>query len=214
MNENDKKKSNSKTISLRGGNGGSVRMNLSHGRSKSVLIETKRKKIILPNKTNLSQNQKESDSKKIESILTPNQKVISDEQIDRRKKAIEAAREREIIIKEKQEELQKEKTLEAQTTNESKSIEAQEIVSDTIKEIKKVSEEQTQKIKNKTDSKFEGRSEEIISSKKFRKDEELKEVKPSKVYCDRMRSGKLTINQSLSDLCTSLSLSLYHSIAL
>ena len=44
MTENDKKNSNSKTLSLRG-TGGSVRMNLSHGRSKSVLIETKRKKI-------------------------------------------------------------------------------------------------------------------------------------------------------------------------
>ena len=50
MNENEKKQSNSKTLSLRGGGGSSVRMNLSHGRSKSVLIETKRKKIILPNK--------------------------------------------------------------------------------------------------------------------------------------------------------------------
>ena len=45
MTENDNKNSNSKTLSLRG-TGGSVRMNLSHGRSKSVLIETKRKKII------------------------------------------------------------------------------------------------------------------------------------------------------------------------
>ena len=52
MTENDKKNSNSKTLSLRG-TGGSVRMNLSHGRSKSVLIETKRKKIILPNKIKL-----------------------------------------------------------------------------------------------------------------------------------------------------------------
>ena len=45
MNEKEKKQSNSKTLSLRGSGGSSVRMNLSHGRSKSVLIETKRKKI-------------------------------------------------------------------------------------------------------------------------------------------------------------------------
>ena len=44
MSENEKKQSNAKTLSLRGGSGSSVRMNLSHGRSKSVLIETKRKK--------------------------------------------------------------------------------------------------------------------------------------------------------------------------
>ena len=49
MNENEKKQTNSKTLSLRGGGGNSVRMNLSHGRSKSVLIETKIKKIIFTN---------------------------------------------------------------------------------------------------------------------------------------------------------------------
>ena len=65
MTENDKKNSNSKTLSLRG-TGGSVRMNLSHGRSKSVLIETKRKKIILPNKSKLSRTENEIDTSKID----------------------------------------------------------------------------------------------------------------------------------------------------
>ena len=108
MSENDKKQTNSKTLSLRGG-GSSVRMNLSHGRSKSVLIETKRKKIILPNRNNPNLKQKETDNTKLENIKKTNDKVFSDEQIDRRKKAIEAAREREIIIKEQQEKLQNEK---------------------------------------------------------------------------------------------------------
>ena len=67
MTENDKKNSNSKTLSLRG-TGGSVRMNLSHGRSKSVLIETKRKKIILPNKNKLSKTENEIDTSKIDII--------------------------------------------------------------------------------------------------------------------------------------------------
>ena len=106
MTENDKKNSNSKTLSLRGA-GSSVRMNLSHGRSKSVLIETKRKKIILPNKSKLSRTENEIDKSKIEVTKENNQKVFSDEQIDRRKKAIEAAREREIQIKEEQEKIMK-----------------------------------------------------------------------------------------------------------
>ena len=97
MTENDKKNSNSKTLSLRGA-GSSVRMNLSHGRSKSVLIETKRKKIILPNKNKLSKTENEFDTSKIEIPKDKDKKVFSDEQIDRRKKAIEAAREREILI--------------------------------------------------------------------------------------------------------------------
>ena len=100
MNENEKKQSNSKTLSLRGGGGSSVRMNLSHGRSKSVLIETKRKKIIFTNKNNPSQNQKEKNAFNLEDSNKTNEKVFSEEQIDRRKKAIEAAREREILIKE------------------------------------------------------------------------------------------------------------------
>ena len=80
-------------------------MNLSHGRSKSVLIETKRKKIILPNKSKLSKTENEFDTSKIEIPKDKDKKVFSDEQIDRRKKAIEAAREREIQIKEEQENL-------------------------------------------------------------------------------------------------------------
>ena len=108
MNENEKKQSNSKTLSLRGGGGSSVRMNLSHGRSKSVLIETKRKKIIFTNKNNPSQNQKEKNAFKLEDSNKTNEKVFTEEEIDRRKKAIEAAREREILLKEEQEKLIKE----------------------------------------------------------------------------------------------------------
>ena len=108
MNENDKKKSISKTISLRGG-GGPVRMNLSHGRSKSVLIETKRKKIILTNKNNPSQIQKPLQSENQENKSASKESTFSDEQIDRRKKAIAAARERELQIKEEQEKQKKKK---------------------------------------------------------------------------------------------------------
>ena len=82
MNENEKKQSNSKTLSLRGGGGSSVRMNLSHGRSKSVLIETKRKKIILTNKNNLSQNQKEKNAFKLEDSNKTNEKVFTEEEIN------------------------------------------------------------------------------------------------------------------------------------
>ena len=132
MTENDKKNSNSKTLSLRG-TGGSVRMNLSHGRSKSVLIETKRKKIILPNKNKLSKTENEIDITK-----ENNKKAFSEEQINRRKKAIEAAREREIQIKEEQEKLKNKIILDNKTEdnqqNDNKKVD--EIV-DTIPEIKK-----------------------------------------------------------------------------
>ena len=197
MNENEKKQSNSKTLSLRGGGGSSVRMNLSHGRSKSVLIETKRKKIILTNKNNPSQNQKEKNAFKLEDSNKTNEKVFTEEEIDRRKKAIEAAREREILLKEEQEKLKKEKVLENENRIIDKQDESYKKVDDKI-EIK-TPEEQTSKNKNKQDPKFDSKNEESSFNKKFRKDEELKEVKPSKVYTERRRSGKLTINQALSD---------------
>ena len=200
MTENDKKNSNSKTLSLRG-TGGSVRMNLSHGRSKSVLIETKRKKIILPNKSKLSRTENEIDTNKIDITKENNKKGFSDEQIDRRKKAIEAAREREIQIKEEQEKIKNKKLLDIKTKNDKENNNKKvEEINDTISEIKNIPDENNQKSKNKPDNKFDLKNEDISSNKKFRKDEELKEVKPSKVYTERRRSGKLTINQALSDL--------------
>ena len=195
MTENDKKNSNPKTLSLRG-TGGSVRMNLSHGRSKSVLIETKRKKIILPNKNKISKTENENDISKIDFNKENNKKVFSEEQIDRRKKAIEAARERELQIKEEQEKLKNNKLLDSVVKDDNNKVEK---IIDKIPELKNVSDENNQKVKNKPDYKFENKNEDISPNKKFRKDEELKEVKPSKVYTERRRSGKLTINQALSD---------------
>ena len=196
MTENDKKNSNPKTLSLRG-TGGSVRMNLSHGRSKSVLIETKRKKIILPNKNKISKTENENDISKIDINKENNKKVFSEEQIDRRKKAIEAARERELQIKEEQEKLKNNKLLDS-IVKDNNNNNVEKII-DKIPELKNVSDENNQKVKNKPDYKFENKNEDISPNKKFRKDEELKEVKPSKVYTERRRSGKLTINQALSD---------------
>ena len=196
MTENDKKNSNPKTLSLRG-TGGSVRMNLSHGRSKSVLIETKRKKIILPNKNKISKTENENDISKIDINIENNKKVFSEEQIDRRKKAIEAARERELQIKEEQEKLRNNKLLDS-IVKDNNNNKVEKII-DKIPELKNVSDENNQKVKNKPDYKFENKNEDISPNKKFRKDEELKEVKPSKVYTERRRSGKLTINQALSD---------------
>ena len=196
MTENDKKNSNPKTLSLRG-TGGSVRMNLSHGRSKSVLIETKRKKIILPNKNKISKTENENDISKIDINIENNKKVFSEEQIDRRKKAIEAARERELQIKEEQEKLKNNKLLDS-IVKDNNNNKVEKII-DKIPELKNVSDENNQKVKNKPDYKFENKNEDISPNKKFRKDEEQKEVKPSKVYTERRRSGKLTINQALSD---------------
>ena len=199
MNDNEKKSTSSKTLSLRG-TGGSVRMNLAHGRSKSVLIETKRKKILVPNKNNFSPNQRSgiTDGNSSDNIIKQTaDKVQTSEQIDRRKKAIEAAIEEENRKKEEDKRLAEKaltEKIEKEESTDKKRIETQN-----VPEVSLPIEEQSHKPKIKTDSRFEPKTDDSSAGKKFKKEDELKEVRPNKGYSERRRSGKLTINQALSD---------------
>ena len=199
MDENEKKGTSSKTLSVRG-SGSSVRMNLSHGRSKSVLIETKRKKILKPSKNILSSNQNLKTPIKENSDFDPQtqpNKSYSEEQIDRRKKAIEAAREEENKKKEVDRKIAEKALLEQK--EESKKSEKENLAVQQVLDVAQPIEESTQKTRSKIDNKFESKSGDASAGKKFKKDDELKEVRPSKGYSERRRSGKLTINQALSD---------------
>ena len=166
MNNNEKKSANSKTLSLRG-SGNAVRMNLARGRSKSVLIETKKKKILISKNNNLFSKQETnaSENKTSENVTKPqSNKIYSDEQIDRRKKAIEAARAEEQKKKEIEAKVLKEKT-------ETKIVQKETTpVIKNIPEITSIIEEPTQKNRNKSENKFETKSEENSPNKKFKKD--------------------------------------------
>ena len=199
MNDNEKKNAGSKTLSLRGA-AGAVRMNLSHGRSKSVVIETKKKKILITNKNSSSSGQilKEiSTETKTSNIKQQNNKNYTQEQIDRRKKAIEAAREEEHKKKELNKQLEEKESLEEKPVA-SENIKEQQVIPSVL-ETSPLVEEQTSKQRIKVENKFEPKSDDASSGKKFKKDEDLKEVRPNKGYSERRRSGKLTINQALSD---------------
>ncbi len=199
MNDDEKKSKSSKTLSLRG-TGSAVRMNLSHGRSKSVLIETKRKKIIKPNKNTFLTGKSSSENHNLESdsaTKPQSSNNYTDQQIDRRRKAIEAAREEE----------QKKKESEIKV-NETASLEKKVPPIEQINKRTKVTDvsslsspvnEQAQKQRAKIEGKFEGKSDDGPAGRKSKKDEDLKEIRPSKGYSERRRSGKLTINQALSD---------------
>ena len=91
----DTENKSGKKIGLLGGapsRPGQVRQSFSHGRSKSVVVETKRKRVVVPkpnvftSKTNNPQNKS-----------TPSKPPggISELELDRRKKALVAARQRE-----------------------------------------------------------------------------------------------------------------------
>ena len=173
MNDNEKKSTNSKTLSLRG-TGGAVRMNLSHGRSKSVLIETKRKKILLPNKNTFSSNQNPgmTEEKTADNnIKQPDSKIQTNEQMDRRKKAIEAAREQENRKKEEDKILAEKVLNEKITKVESSSKENGEIQKNT--ELPLPIEEPSHKQKTRPDTRFEPKTDENPPGKKFKKEETI-----------------------------------------
>ena len=173
MDENEKKGTSSKTLSVRG-SGSSVRMNLSHGRSKSVLIETKRKKILKPNKNILSSNQNLKTLTKDNTDLDPKSqpnKSYSEEQIDRRKKAIEAAREEENKKKEVDRKIAEKALLEKEEV--SKKSEKENLAVQKVLDVAQPIEESTQKNRSKIENKFESKSSDTSSGKKFKKDDGL-----------------------------------------
>ena len=85
MNDESYPEKKSSPLNLRGGQG-VVKQNFSHGRSKSVVVETKRKKIILskPHSLKTSQNKPELNNPKQNSSLSPD--------LERKRKALEAAK--------------------------------------------------------------------------------------------------------------------------
>ena len=71
---------------------GQVRQSFSHGRSKSVVVETKRKRVVVP-KPNISPQIKSTSQKTSSPSKTPD--GISNVELERRKKALAVARKRE-----------------------------------------------------------------------------------------------------------------------
>lgn len=91
---NDNRDGN-KPLGLRGGaGGGTVKQSFSHGRSKSVVVEKKRKRVFVPGKSGVSGKPGTGD---------PNAVGISDAEMERRKKALAAAKAVEGERREKEE---------------------------------------------------------------------------------------------------------------
>jgi len=89
MSENDGKK----TLGLRGGpRTGSVKQSFSHGRTKNVVVETKRKRIVVP-----KPGAKKAEAPSGPIVGDPKKRPagISDAELERRMKALKAAKARE-----------------------------------------------------------------------------------------------------------------------
>ena len=95
MSENHSKENKPKVIGLKGGSS-TVKQSFSHGRSKSVVVETKKKKVFFTNKT--PEIEKKAETVSEVAVASENS---ANEEILRKKKAIEAskAQEREQLEK-------------------------------------------------------------------------------------------------------------------
>ena len=212
----DTENKSGKKIGLLGGapsRPGQVRQSFSHGRSKAVVVETKRKRVVVP-KPNVFTSKTNNPQKKSTPSKTPG--GISEVELERRKKALVAARKREELDKIKrdadeksreQERAEKRADLESKEKEETErkekekeKVEQEQRAIAAVVEAKKVVEElPTITTKAPEDS---TRPAAKTSRKTPDRDELRKQQSPRTPKggdTDRRRSGKLTLTQALSD---------------
>ncbi len=104
MSDNDGKK----TLGVRGGpRGGNVKQSFSHGRTKNVVVETKRKRVVVPKPGAVSTGASGAAAPKSDPAKRP--AGISEAEMDRRMKALQAAKAREVEDAAKREAEEKER---------------------------------------------------------------------------------------------------------
>ena len=208
----DTENKSGKKLGLLGGNPsrpGQVRQSFSHGRSKSVVVETKRKRVIVP-KPSINSQVKSSPQKSSSPSKTPD--GISSSELERRKKALAIARKREEEDKNKRD--ADEKSREAERAKKRADLETKEKEEQERKE-KEKKEEEKRAIAAVMEAKKIAEDIPVIpvpddssrstskSSRKLPEREENRKQQtpraPKGLNTDRRRSGKLTLSQALSD---------------
>ncbi len=177
MNENQNKENKPKVIGLKG-TSNTVKQSFSHGRSKSVVVETKRKKVLFTKKIPENESKNEIVGK-----MTIPSEASSNEEILRKKKAIEAskAQERELLEKSEKENIEEKETKKSVKTGETPLIDK--------------NENSNQKKRPKTENSSKNSSFE----NKNRDESERTNYKSNKLNEKKRRSGKITITQALGD---------------
>ncbi|MEM9211076.1 MAG: translation initiation factor IF-2, partial [Pseudomonadota bacterium] len=208
----DEKTSGKKPLGLRGGGGGTVKQSFSHGRSKSVVVEKKRKRVIVPGKPGASGKPGAGD---------PNAVGISDAEMERRKKALAAAQAMEAERKAKEEadtkarEEEREARRRERDEKEREEREREERRREKEEAEQKAKEEaaKTRKPAAKGDKPAtaqpaadpaaaqaaaqKGPSNKIAGKKEKERDDRKQQQRQNKGGGDRRSSGKLTITQAL-----------------
>ena len=192
---------------------GQVRQSFSHGRSKSVVVETKRKRVVVP-KPHIGTSKTNNPQNKSTSSKTPG--GISEVELDRRKKALAAARKRDALDKtkrdadEKSREQEREKKRADLESKEKENNERKEKEEEKIKEEKRTiaAVVDAKKIVEDLPTITTKAPEDSIrpttkTPRKVPNRDELRKQQsprpPKGGDNDRRRSGKLTLTQALSD---------------
>ena len=212
MTDNENK--SGKKLGLLGGapsRPGQVRQSFSHGRSKSVVVETKRKRVVVP-----KHNTGTSQTNNSQTTTTPSKTPggISSSELDRRKKALAAARQREALDKDKRDAEEKSREQEREEkravleTKEKEDAERKEKEREKAEEEKRAVAAVVEATKIAEDltiipaSEDTTRSAAKASRKSPDREEQRKQQSPRTPKGgdnDRRRSGKLTLTQALND---------------
>ncbi|MDC3087019.1 translation initiation factor IF-2 [Paracoccaceae bacterium] len=179
MNDSENRDNKPKVLGLKSGTN-TVRQSFSHGRSKSVVVETRRKKLLFSKKGPLVEESAKP--------LASNNEPGEDDEILRRKKAIEASKAEE---KKLQEQNDHEK---AEQQKESK----QKDLKDKINSVDALDLETPDTSTSKKRTKNEN-NQKTSHESKTRENSEKPTSKATKLNENKRRSGKITITQALGE---------------
>ena len=209
MNESDGKK----TLGLRGGpRSGNVKQSFSHGRTKSVVVETKRKRVMVP-KTGTAKMAAGTGPSPSSSKKRPD--GVSDAELERRLAAVKAAKAREIEetakrqaeAAAKEEERRKRRLEQEQREREEREAEQRARAKEEAEARAKREAEQLEQLRtvdavqpNKKDPEItRSLAKQATTQNSRKKDREQdQERRSNKGREDGRRSGKLTLSQALS----------------
>ncbi|MGB0795499.1 MAG: translation initiation factor IF-2 [Paracoccaceae bacterium] len=203
-----------KTLGLRGGpRAGNVKQSFSHGRTKSVVVETKRKRVMVPKPGTAKLGAGTSPSP---SASNKRPDGVSDAELERRLAAVKAAKAREaeeVAVREAEakarEEERNQRRLE-QEQKEREQREAEELLRKKEEEEahakreaealekRKVAEE-AQPVRAEGEVPRPAAKQPAAQPSRKKEREQDQERRPVKVRDDGRRSGKLTLSQALSD---------------
>ncbi len=179
MTDSENRDNKPKLLGLKSGTN-TVRQSFSHGRSKSVVVETKKKKLLISKKGPVI----EENNKNVVAEIETNE----NEEILRRKKAIEASRAEEKKLLEQNKQEKKSLDKESSTTE----------VNDQNKIPDSINLETPDLTGPKKRTKIES-SQKTSYESKSRDNSEKPNFKSTKLNENKRRSGKITITQALGD---------------